>query len=70
MPEKTYDVTHTDERQGFGPNNQPIQKYVVYLTTHRGVSGTLEVSKADWETEKLRELLQARADELDLALTL
>jgi len=70
MPEKTYEVTHTDERQSFGPNNQPKMVYVVYITTDRGVSGTLEVSKADWDTEKLRELLQARADELDLALTL
>jgi hypothetical protein len=70
VAKKTYDVTHTDERQGFGPNNQPTQTYIVYLTTHRGVPGTLEVSKADWNAETLPGLLQARADELDLALTL
>jgi hypothetical protein len=70
MPEKTYEVTGTDERQTYGPNNKPKTVYIVYLTTDRGVSGTLEVSKADWNAETLPGLLQDKADELDLALTL
>ena len=70
MNEKTYTVTATEQQERFGANGKPKTIYVVYLTTDRGVSGSLEVSKADWNAETLPGLLQAKADELDLAMVL
>jgi hypothetical protein len=42
----------------------------VWLRTERGATGSVDVEKADWSAEKLREILGAKAANLDLAFTL
>lgn len=69
MP-KQYEITDTTERERLGPGGKPQKVYIVYLTTTLGVDGSVTVKESDWNAEKLKEILSARTDELNLALTL
>ena len=67
---KGYTVTGTTQREKLTQDNRIRQVYIVYLETDLGVTGEVEVSKADWTEEKLSEILEEAANDLDLAFRL
>lgn len=70
MNGKTYHVTDTRQIDQLTQAGNTVTVYRVWLVTDRGATGTADVSKADWNAEKLKAILAARAAELDLAYTL
>ena len=67
---KGYTVTGTTQREKLGQDNRIQQVYIVYLETDLGVTGDVEVAKADWTEEKLPGILEKAANDLDLAFRL
>jgi len=65
-----YTITDTKETATITPGGGRKQVYRVWLITERGATGSVLVEKADWTAERLPVILQAKADELDLAFTL
>jgi hypothetical protein len=70
MNNKTYTITDTRkiEKLTLGGNTQTW--FVVGITTDHGSTGSIEVKSEDWKSDKLKGILQALADDLDLAYTL
>jgi hypothetical protein len=69
MSDKTYKVTDTRELQTLTQAGNSVTVYRVWLVTDRGATGTVDVAKKDWTDAKLRPILDARAEELDLAFS-
>ena len=67
---KGYTVTGTTQREKLGQDGKIRQVYIVYLETDLGVTGEVEVNKADWTEEKLSGILEKAANDLDLAFRL
>ena len=63
----SYKVSDTREISTMTPGGTRRVLYRVWLVTERGASGTVDVPAADWEAGRLREVLNAKAQELDLA---
>jgi len=62
-----FKVTDTREISTMSQAGNTTVVYRVWLVTDRGATGTLDVSKSDWNTESLPMLLATKAAELDLA---
>lgn len=69
MNGKTYSITDTRQIDSLTQAGNTVTLYRVWLVTDRGATGTVDVPKSSWTPDKLGEILQARADELDLAFT-
>ncbi len=65
----TYRVTDTKETTTMTQAGSTVTLYRVWLVTDLGSTGTVDVSKDDWKAEKLGAILEAKAEELDLAFT-
>lgn len=65
-----YKITDTKETATITPGGGRKQVYRVWLRTERGATGSIIVDKADWTAEKLPDILEKKAAELDLAFTL
>jgi len=63
----SYKVTDTREISTMTPGGTRQTLYRVWLVTERGASGTVDVPAAKWEAGKLREVLDQKAAELNLA---
>lgn len=62
-----YKVTDTREMSRMTEAGSVVQTYRVWLVTDKGSSGTVDVPKDKWYKEYLGDILDARAEELDLA---
>jgi len=62
-----YKITDSREVRSMTAAGTPVLKYRVWLVTDRGATGTVDVEQRDWNTEKLPDILEKRAAELDLA---
>lgn len=65
-----YKVIDTREISQLSPTGVERSFYRVWLVTGRGAQGTLDVAPEHWNEERLRELLQEKAEELDLGFRL
>ena len=64
-----YKVTDTREISRMTEAGSVHQMYRVWLVTDNGSSGTVDVPQDKWNSKDLREILEAKAVELDLAFT-
>jgi len=62
-----YKVTDTREMAQMTPAGSTVKVYRVWLATDKGSSGTVDVPKDKWNKEDLPGVLEAKAEELDLA---
>jgi hypothetical protein len=65
-----YTVTETQEITLLGQNGQPRKVKRVFILTERGTPGSVDIDDANWNPETIKELLAAKAEELDLAFNL
>lgn len=65
-----YKVLDTREISQLSPTGTERKFYRVWLQTGKGAQGTLDVAPEHWTEERLPELLQEKADELDLGFRL
>lgn len=63
----SYKVTDTREMSRMTPAGSVVQTYRVWLVTDRGSSGTVDVDLDKWNKDDLPGILEAKAEELDLA---
>ncbi len=63
----TFKVTDTRQVDTLTQAGNTVTVFRVWIQTDRGATGTLDVAKEDWTTEKLPTLLATKAQELDLA---
>lgn len=66
----SYRVTDTKETTTMTQAGSTVAMYRVWLVTDRGATGQVDVPKASWSKEKLGPILDAKAEELDLAFVL
>jgi len=62
-----YKVTDTREMSWMRQAGSTVQTYRVWLVTDRGSSGTIDIDMNKWNKEDLPGILEAKAEELDLA---
>lgn len=67
---KPFAITDSRQIDTLTPAGTTQTVYRVWLTTARGSSGTVDVSKADWNPDALAKILLEKANELDLAFML
>jgi hypothetical protein len=67
---KSYHITDTRQVDTLTQAGNTVTVYRVWLVTDRGATGLVDVAKADWTPDKLAPILDARAEELDLAFSL
>lgn len=66
-----YKVTSTSQVQSLQPGaDQPTSMYRAYLRTAKGATGFVDVDPDVWATEELREILAAKATELNRAFAI
>lgn len=65
-----YTVSDSRELSHMTPAGTDKKYYRVWLLTDEGATGYIDVSKKDWNKEKLTEILAVKAAELDLAFGL
>jgi len=70
MADAKYTVLDTREITSMTPAGSVRKAYRVWIQTARGASGTVDVSAEEWKVDSLKEILSAKADQLDLAFTL
>jgi hypothetical protein len=70
MSEKGYTITDSREMDTLTPAGNSVKMTRVFLTTDRGASGTVDVSKKDWTKAKLELILAEKSAELDLAFVI
>ena len=66
----TYEITDTQEVQSITQAGTPKRVYRVWIVTENGSRGSVEIKPSNWETDKLKAILDAKAAELDLAFTI
>ena len=66
----TFTVEAVQKQDRLGPTGDAVSTYVVWLRTTLGSKGRIEVPAATWNSDGLREHLQAEADSLDKAFVL
>lgn len=66
----SFKVVSAQRQSRLRPDGGTSQVYVAWLETARGATGSVEVPQSVWESDQLREYLQAQADELDKAFVL
>jgi len=69
MP-NTYTVTDVNERRRFTAGGGQQVLYDVHILTGRGATGSIRIPAADYEKDRVKKLLDALAEKLDLAFTL
>lgn len=62
-----YKVSDTREVSTLTQTGTERKFYRVWIITEFGATGSVDVAPADWNKERLAEILEAKADELDLA---
>jgi len=62
-----YKVTDTREMSRMTQAGSVVQTYRVWLVTDKGSSGTVDVDLDKWNKDDLPGILEAKAEELDLA---
>ena len=65
----TYKITDTREIRAMTPAGTSTLRYRVWLMTEHGAMGTVDVEQRDWNKEALSDILEQRAEELDLAFS-
>ena len=65
-----YTVTDTRELNKLTQAGTERKFYRVWLTTANGASGSVDILEKDWTAEQIPDILQVKADSLDLAFTL
>lgn len=63
----SYKVTDVTEITRLTRAGREERVYRVYLVTSRGASGSVDIPAASWNEDEVRAILEAKADELDLA---
>lgn len=66
----TFKVESASKQDRMGPGASTKTVYVVWLETDKGATGSVEVSKAIWESDDLKAFLTAEAAKLDKAFDL
>jgi len=66
----TYKVLETRQIQQLSPTGASLSSYRVWVQTGLGATGSIDVTTADWTKDKLKSLLDAFAETLDLAFTI
>jgi len=61
-----YDVLSVDKRQRFGPAGKRATIFIVHIRTARGSTGSIEIAEADFETEKVRVVLDELCEKLEM----
>jgi hypothetical protein len=69
MPEK-YEVVDTREHTAMTPTGGTRIEYEVWIVTDKGVQGSARIAPSDWNREAIAEILDKKADELNLAFEL
>jgi len=62
-----YEVADTKQVQTLKGSGKPKTMFRVWIETERGATGILDVLPSQWNAQDLPALLQAKADQLDLA---
>lgn len=76
MPEGSYDmsekytVTDVDERRRFSTGGKQITFYDIQIRTARGSTGSVQIDQADYEKEKVRSILDALYERLEMPFAL
>ncbi len=65
-----YTVTAVDKRDRFGAGGKRITYFDVHILTDRGSTGSIQIDAVDYETEKVRELLDALYQKLEMPFAL
>lgn len=65
-----YTVTDTREVATLTQAGTERKSYRVWLQTENGSSGSVDIPAAKWTPESVKEILQAKATDLDLAFSL
>lgn len=65
-----YTVTNVDKRERFGPAGKRVTYFEVSIRTDRESTGSIQIDERDFETEKVRALLDALYEKLELAFAL
>lgn len=65
-----YTVTDTREVSTLTQAGTERKSYRVWLQTERGSSGSVDIPADKWTPESVKEILQAKATDLDLAFAL
>lgn len=66
----SYRVTDTKETMTMTQAGSTVTLYRVWLVTDLGSTGTVDVPKDKWNETDLRPILEAKAEELDLAFAI
>lgn len=69
MPEK-YRVTDVNERRRFTRAGRETLHYSVHIETTKGATGSVRIPASEYETEKVKALLDALQVKLDFAYEL
>lgn len=65
MPVK-YTVTDVNERRRFTGAGGETLAFDIHIQTERGATGSIRIPVADYEKEKVKELLDALAERLEM----
>ena len=65
-----YVVTDVNERRRFSPAGKDMLYFDVHIRTERGSTGSIRIPSADYEAEKVKQLLSDLAGLLDMPFDL
>jgi len=65
-----YTVTDTREVSTLTQAGTERKAYRVWLQTENGSVGSVDIPETEWTPERVREILEAKATDLDLAFSL
>ena len=65
-----YKVVESRQIQKLGPTGAGVSVYRVWIQTDRGSTGSVDVDAADWNADRLKEILTDFSADLDLAFNL
>lgn len=66
----SYTVTDTREVSRLTQGGAERKMYRVWLTTSEGATGSVDIPENDWTEERVPEILEEKARQLDLAFSL
>ena len=65
-----YQVTDVNERRRFTRAGKETLEFTIHIETVKGATGSIRVPVADYETEKVKELLSELQEKLDMPFEL
>lgn len=65
-----YTVTDVNERRRFTKAGGETLAYDIHIQTERGSTGSIRIPVGDYEKEKVKELLDVLAEQLDMPFEL